>query len=289
MLIDSHCHLDRLDLSPFDNSLEQLLSDARSQGVGGFLAVGIDLESSRTLINLARAHDDVFVSVGVHPLQPDSSDSSDSSEGSNQAVLSETTLPETALPEAALPNVDTLLELAQAPEVVAIGETGLDCYYGADTLDWQRQSFLRHAEAAQRCRKPLIVHTREARAETLEVIRTHTDPEVGGVLHCFTEDWAMAKAALEYNFYISFSGIVTFRNASELREVVKKIPLDRLLIETDSPWLAPVPYRGKSNLPQYVSEVARCVAELRGLTEAELEEVVCANFERLFGLNLVRR
>ncbi|MEH6637963.1 MAG: TatD family hydrolase [Porticoccaceae bacterium] len=286
MLIDSHCHLDRLDLSPFDNSLEHLLSDARSQGVGGFLAVGIDLESSRTLIKLARAHDDVFVSVGVHPLQPDSSDSS---EGSNQAVQPDTALPEAALPDTALPEIDTLLALAQAPEVVAIGETGLDCHYGVDTLDWQRQSFLRHAEASRRCRKPLIVHTREARAETLEVIRAHTDPEVGGVLHCFTEDWAMAKAALEHNFYISFSGIVTFRNAVELREVVKKIPLDRLLIETDSPWLAPVPYRGKSNLPQYVSEVARCVAELRGMTEAELEEVVCANFERLFGVSLVRR
>ena len=271
MLIDSHCHLDRLDLSSFDNSLEQLLNDARSQGIGGFLAVGIDLKSSRTLIDLARAHDDVFVSVGVHPLQPDSSK------------------PDTALPDTALPEIDTLLALAQAPEVVAIGETGLDCHYGADTLDWQRQSFLRHAEASRRCRKPLIVHTREAQAETLEVIRAHTDPEVGGVLHCFTEDWAMAKAALEHNFYISFSGIVTFRNARELREVVKKIPLDRLLIETDSPWLAPVPYRGKSNLPQYVSEVARCVAELRGVTEAELEEVVCVNFERLFGLNLVRR
>ena len=268
MLIDSHCHLDRLDLTSFDNSLDCLLSDARNKGVGGFLAVGIDLESSRALIDIAQSHRDVYVSVGVHPLQPDSAET----EGRDR--------------EKALPDVEALLRLAESPQVVAIGETGLDCHYSADTLEWQRQSFLRHAEASRRCRKPLIVHTREARSETLQVIHDHADPEVGGVLHCFTEDWATAKTALDDNFYISFSGIVTFRNAGDLREVVKKVPLDRLLIETDSPWLAPVPHRGKSNQPQYVAEVARCVADLLGLSEEALKEQTCDNFNRLFGLNL---
>ena len=275
MLIDSHCHLDRLDLSGFDHSLDNLLAEARSKGVGGFLAVGIDLASSQTLIDLAQGHPDIYVSVGVHPLQSDINSSTDAEVTAESGVL-----------PAEPPTTEALLTLAQSPQVVAIGETGLDAHYSADTLDWQRQSFIRHAEASRRCHKPLIVHTREARAETLEVIRDRTDPDVGGVLHCFTEDWAMAKAALDYNFYISFSGIVTFRNAGELREVVKKIPLDRLLIETDSPWLAPVPYRGKPNLPHYVAEVARCVAELRGVSVTELEEVVCANFNRLFNLNL---
>lgn len=247
------------------------MADARSKGVAAFLAVGIDVDSSRGLIDLAQSHDDVYVSVGVHPLQTDIAlqPLADGFENS-------------------LPEVDELLSLARSPRVVAIGETGLDCYYSADTLDWQRQSFVRHAEASGRCGKPLIVHTRDAREETLGVIHKHGDPEVGGVLHCFTEDWAMARAALDHNFYISFSGIVTFRNAASLREVVKKIPAERLLIETDSPWLAPVPYRGRSNLPQYVGEVARCVADLKGLSVAALEEQVCDNFERLFSVTVGR-
>lgn len=271
MLVDSHCHLDRLDLSAFDNSLEKLLTDARSGGISAFLAVGIDIDSSRKLLELARNHNDIFVSAGVHPLQSSLS-SSVSKDSSTSRVV----------------EIDQLLQLASSPEVIAIGETGLDCHYSADTVDWQRESFERHAEASRRCGKPLIVHTRNARTETLEVLRDHSDPEVGGVLHCFTEDWPMAKAALDYNFYISFSGIVTFRNAEALREVVKKIPPQRLLVETDSPWLAPVPYRGKTNIPQYVKEVAHCVAELRGVSLASLVEQICENFERLFHVSVNR-
>lgn len=257
MLIDSHCHPDRLDLSAYGGSLEALLDEARAAGLGALLAVGIDLESSREMIRLAVRHPDVHASVGVHPLQER---------------------------HTALPDERQLLELGGHPRVVAIGETGIDCHYDRANLDWQRESFRIHARVARRLRKPLVVHTRDARAETLELLREEVDPGIGGVLHCFTEDWELAEAGLELGFYISFSGILTFRNAGALREVAARVPLDRLLVETDAPWLAPVPYRGKTNRPQYVAEVARCLAGLRGLDESDFQELVAANFSRLFGV-----
>lgn len=259
MLIDSHCHPDRLDLSAYGGSLDALLSDARNAGLTALLAVGIDLDSSRAMIRLAQRHAGIFASVGVHPLQPG------------------------PIP---LPDEDQLLELGAQPGVVAIGETGIDGHYDRDNLEWQRESFRRHARVAKWLGKPLVVHTRDARAETLALLREEADPEVGGVLHCFTEDWATASAGLDLGFYISFSGIVTFRNAAALREVAARVPLDRLLVETDAPWLAPVPYRGKTNRPQYVAAVARCIAGLRELDETAFNAQVAANFSRLFKISV---
>ncbi len=258
MLVDSHCHLDHIDLSAWQGSLDRLLEAARERGVGGFISVGVDLESSSRLLQLPGRFADVAVTVGVHPLQRQ---------------------------QQPLPEVETLVDLGSRVGVVAIGETGLDNHYSAETADWQRESFIRHLRAAGTLGKPVIVHTRQAPEETLDLIRAHGDSESGGVLHCFTEDWATASAAMDLNFYISFSGIITFRNASKLREVVKKMPLDRLLLETDSPWLAPVPHRGKQNEPQYVVEVAKAVAELKGIKLEEIASVTTANANRLFGLN----
>lgn len=255
MLIDSHCHPDRLDLSAYGGSLDALLQDARDTGLVALLAVGIDLDSSQEMIRLAQRHAGIFASVGVHPLQPD---------------------------PIALPEEEQLLALGGQPGVVAIGETGLDSHYDRANIEWQRESFRRHARVARQLRKPLVVHTRDARAETIALLRQEADSEVGGVLHCFTEDWATARAGLDLGFYVSFSGIVTFRNAEALREVAARVPLDRLLVETDAPWLAPVPHRGKTNRPQYVAAVARCVAGLHGLGEAEFNARMVANFSRLF-------
>lgn len=262
MLIDSHCHLDRIDLLRAGKTLDELLDDARARGVGGFLTVGVDLQSSRHLIELASGYPDVYVSVGAHPLQ------------------------ESSIP---VPDIDQLVELGRSEVVVAIGETGLDNHYSAETADWQRQSFINHLAAARELAKPVIVHTREAQDETLRLLRQHACPQSGGVLHCFTETWEMAQAAIDLNFYISFSGIITFRNAAALREVVRQVPLERLLVETDSPWLAPMPHRGKQNEPQYVVEVAHQVAELKGLSVAELGAITSANFQSLFQLPSLAR
>ena len=255
MLVDSHCHLDHLDLTDHDNSLENLLQAARSRGVHRFLSVGVDLDSSRKLLELTAEFDDVMVSVGVHPLQE--------------------TRP-------AMPEISELVELGRHSKVVAIGEPGLDNYYDSDSAEWQQESFIRHLKAASQLLKPVIVHTREARAETMSILRDHANTTSAGVLHCFTETWDMARDALALNFYLSFSGIITFRNASVLREVVKKVPLERMLVETDAPWLAPVPHRGKQNEPQYVLEVAKAVAEIKGITYEEVAEVTSHNYEQLF-------
>ncbi|WP_308367227.1 MULTISPECIES: TatD family hydrolase [unclassified Microbulbifer] len=254
MLVDSHCHLDRLKLDKFDGDLDAVLQLARSRGVGKFLCVGISLENVDRVVDIAGRHEDVVCSVGVHPLDVDSG----------------------------LADVDKLLELAQKPKVVALGETGLDYYYSTDTKEIQQQSFTTHLQAAGRAQLPVIVHTRDAREDTIELIREHGSPEHAGVLHCFTESWEMAKAALDLNYYISLSGIVTFKNAGELRDVAQKLPLDRLLVETDSPYLAPIPYRGKPNIPAYVREVAEFIAELRGIPYEQLAEITTENFHRLF-------
>jgi len=257
MLIDSHCHLDRLDLLGGSADVDEVLCAARQRGVGRFLAIGVDLDSSRHLIELAARHPDISVSVGAHPLQ-------------DKAI--------------AVPEVEQLLGLAANDRVVAIGETGLDYYYSAATSHWQKQSFINHLEAAKQIGKPVVVHTRNACEDTLELIAAHGCRQRGGVLHCFTESWEMAEAALALNFYISFSGIITFANAEVLREVVKKVPLERILVETDSPWLAPVPYRGKPNVPAYVVEVAQKVAAIKQLSLDEVAAATSDNFQRLFGL-----
>lgn len=254
MLVDSHCHLDRLKLDKFGGDLDAVLDLARSRGVGKFLCVGVSLENVDRVVELARRYDDVVCSVGVHPLDVDSG----------------------------LADVDKLLELSRKPNVVALGETGLDYYYSTETKAIQQQSFAAHLQAAGRAGLPVITHTRDAREDTIDLIREHGSLELAGVLHCFTENWEMAKAALDLNYYISLSGIVTFKNAGELRDVARKLPLERLLVETDSPYLAPVPYRGKPNIPAYVREVAEFVAELRGISFERLAEITTENFNRLF-------
>jgi TatD DNase family protein len=257
MLVDSHCHLDRLDLSNRDGGLETVIADANARGISHFLSVAVDLNSSRALTELTAQYDHIYSSVGVHPLQDE---------------------------ELPLPKVEEIVELAKHPKVIAVGETGLDNFYSAESYDWQYESFTRHLLASKQVEKPVIVHTRDARDETIKLLKQH-QTDSAGVLHCFTETWEMAKAAMEFGFYISFSGIVTFKNAGDLREVVKKIPLDRILVETDSPWLAPVPYRGKQNEPKNVYEVAQCVAEIKDISIEELAEITTQNFFKLFKLN----
>jgi TatD DNase family protein len=254
MLVDSHCHLDHLDLTDREGGLSAVLADANARGIIQFLSVAVDLKSSASLVELTAQHSNVYSSVGVHPLQK-----------VDQPV----------------PTVEQLLSLAAAPNVVAIGETGLDNFYSADTHQWQRDSFINHLQASQQSDKPIIIHTRDAREETIDLLRQYP-LSAGGVMHCFTETWEMAEAAMGMGFYISFSGIVTFNSAADLRDVVRRVPVDRLLVETDSPWLAPVPYRGRQNEPQYVLEVAKTVADLKGISVDQLAEITTQNFHRLF-------
>jgi len=255
MLVDSHCHLDRLNLDAHGGSLDAALAAARARGVGHFLCIGVSRDNAATVKALAGQYADVDCSVGVHPL--------DIGQGEDALTL------------------DWLLDAIDHPKVVAIGETGLDYHYAQDSALLQQQAFRVHLQAAQLSGLPVVVHTRNARQDTLDLLREASLPRAG-VLHCFTEDWPMAKAALDMGFYISLSGIVTFGNAGALREVAQKVPLERLLVETDAPYLAPVPYRGKPNLPQYVREVAECIAGLRGMAWEELALQTTANFKRLF-------
>ncbi|CAL1238875.1 TatD family hydrolase [Candidatus Methylocalor cossyra] len=254
MFVDSHCHLDRLDLGPFDHRFEQLVTACRERQVEHMLCVAIDLESYPAMRRLVDGYPDISVSVGVHP---------------NES-------------SARSPGEEELVELAADPKVVAIGETGLDYYRTADLGPCQQDRFRRHIRAAKAARKPLIVHTRQAREATLAILREEGARDVGGVLHCFTEDWEMAKGALDLNFYISFSGIVTFRNAAPLQEVARKVPEDRLLIETDSPYLAPVPHRGKANYPFLVRHVAEVLAQVRGISVESVAAASARNFYTLF-------
>ena len=256
MLVDSHCHLERLDLSMHGGSLDAALAAARAVGVGHFLCIGVSAANAAAVKTLAERHADVDCSVGVHPLD---------------------------LQAESPPSLDWLLAELNHPNVVAIGETGLDYHYEPEAAELQRSSFRLHLDAARLTGKPVVVHTREARADTLQLLRETSLPGAG-VLHCFTEDWLMAKAALDLGFYISLSGIVTFRNADALREVARQVPIDRLLVETDSPYLAPIPHRGKPNLPQYVHEVAQFLAHLRGMEFEHFAEQTTENFRRLFPL-----
>ncbi|WJW74261.1 TatD family hydrolase [Thiohalobacter sp. IOR34] len=256
MLVDSHCHLDRLDLDPAAGGLDAVLERAREAGVGHLLCVAINLDAYPAMRRLVEGRDMVSVSVGVHP--------SESDDGGLDS--------------------DTLVRLGSDPAVVAIGETGLDYYYGKEPEQRERQQarFRTHIAAARTLDKPLIVHTRDARKDTLDIIEAEGGGETRGVLHCFTEDWTMARRALDLGLYISFSGIVTFRNAEALREVARRVPADRLLVETDAPYLAPVPKRGKPNEPAYVRYVAATLADIRQQPLEELAKITSDNFFRLF-------
>ena len=254
MLVDSHCHLDFPDLA---DDVPAALAAMRANDVGAALCISVTLEDFPNVRALAEQHDELFASVGVHPDYPD---------------LRE-------------PTQDQLVSLAQHPKVVAIGETGLDYYRLQGDLEWQRQRFRTHIRAAREAGKPLIVHTRAAAADTLRIMREERADVVGGVMHCFTETWAVAQAALELGFYISFSGIVTFKNATALKEVARQVPLDRMLVETDSPYLAPVPYRGQTNQPAWVKYVAEEIARLRGCRLDEVAKRTTDNFYYLFNIN----
>lgn len=253
MFVDSHCHLDRLDKSPVE--LAEALTFARRRGVEHFLCVAVSVKEFPTMMEAIEGFADVSASCGVHPLH-------------QEDVCS----------------YEELLAMASSDDVIAIGETGLDYFYSADTKEVQLSSFVNHIKVANALHKPLIIHTRDAREDTLNLLKKHKAPHTRGVLHCFTESWEMAEAAIAMGFYISISGIVTFHSAKELQEVVKKIPLNKLLIETDSPWLAPVPYRGKANQPGYVREVGEFIARLRGISVEELARATTENFYTLFAI-----
>jgi TatD DNase family protein len=250
-LVDSHCHLDFPELAA---DLPGVLDDMRAHGVTHALCVSVTLEDFPKVRALAEGYDNLYASVGTHPDYPD----------------------------APLVTVDELLRLADHPKVVAIGETGLDYYRLEGDLEWQRDRFHTHIRAARACGKPLIIHTRSSADDTLAIMREESAGEAGGVMHCFTETWDVARAALDLGFHISFSGIVTFKNAVELKEVAKRVPLDRMLVETDSPYLAPVPYRGKTNRPGWVKYVAEEIARLRGVAFEEVAEATTRNFFGLF-------
>lgn len=251
MFVDSHCHLDRLDKSP--DELAEIINFAQRRGVEHFLCVSVSVKDFPAMMKIIEPFDHVSASCGVHPLHQEDACA-----------------------------YEELLAMASGEEVVAIGETGLDYFYSADTKAVQLTSFVDHIKVANALNKPLIIHTRDAREDTINLLKEHKAANTRGVLHCFTETWEMAQAAIELGFYISISGIVTFKTASELQEVVKKIPLERLLIETDSPWLAPVPYRGKPNQPGFVREVGEFIAQLRGISVEDLAEITTNNFYELF-------
>lgn len=253
MFIDSHCHLDRLDLSEFDNNLDNVIEAARAQQVNEILCVSVTLKEFANMAKITEKYSHVSLTCGAHPL--------------NQ---------EDEISEA------QLHDLATHSRVIAIGETGLDYFYAPETQEIQRDSFRKHVRVARKLNKPLIIHTRAAQEDTLAILREEQADEVGGILHCFTESWKMAEQAIALGFYISFSGIVTFKNAAELREVAKKIPDDKFLIETDSPYLAPVPHRGKQNQPAFVTEVAKHLASIRGQSVEEIAKLSTDNYKRLF-------
>ena len=254
MFIDSHCHLDFPDLA---NDLPTLLDNMQDNHVTHALCVSVNLPDFPRVRSMAEKHENLFASVGVHPDYEDQVE----------------------------PDADQLAALADHPKVIAIGETGLDYFRLQGDLEWQRERFRQHIRAAKQVNKPLIIHTRSAAADTLRIMQEEGADQVGGVMHCFTESWEVAQQAMAMNFYISFSGIVTFKNAVALKEVAKNIPLDRMLIETDSPYLAPVPHRGKLNQPAFVRHVAEEIARLRATELDEIATATSANFCTLFKVN----
>lgn len=253
-LIDSHCHLNLLDLTPYGGDLQKVLDEAHAKHVSAFLCVSVEASDQAILENIANTYSNVYISAGIHP-----------NSDPGQAI-----------------SVELLQRAAQHTKVVAMGETGLDYYRSQSNTQWQRERFVQHIQVAKAVQKPLIIHTRDAKDDTLQCMSEEGADAVGGVMHCFTEDWDTAKRAMDLGFYISFSGIVTFKNAVVLQEVAKKMPLSRMLIETDAPYLAPVPFRGKSNVPAYVYHVAEYLAALKHISMDVLAEKTTENFNTLF-------
>jgi TatD DNase family protein len=251
MLVDSHCHLNFPEFTENIHAVRQLMQDEQ---VGHALCVSVTLDKFPEVLSLAEQYDNFYASVGVHPDYEDIQE----------------------------PSVDALVKLAQHPKVVAIGETGLDYFRLTGDLEWQRERFRTHIRAAILSGKPLIIHTRSAAEDTLRIMQEEGAIKVGGVMHCFTESLEVALAAIDMGFYISFSGIVTFKNATQLKEVAQAIPLDKMLVETDSPYLAPVPFRGKTNQPAYVKYVAQEIANLRGTSLDAVMQATTHNFFTLF-------
>ena len=251
MLVDSHCHLNFPEFTENIHAVRQLMHDSQ---VGHALCVSVTLDKFPEVLKLAELYDNFYASVGVHPDYEDIEE----------------------------PSVGALVSLAKHPKIVAIGETGLDYFRLTGDLEWQRERFRTHIRAAILANKPLIIHTRSAAEDTVRIMREEGANQVGGVMHCFTESLDVALAAIELGFYISFSGIVTFKNATQIKEVAQTIPLDKILVETDSPYLAPVPFRGKTNQPAYVKYVAQEIANLRGISLDTVMQATTTNFFTLF-------
>ena len=252
-LVDSHCHIPLIEM---EGGADAIIGAALAAGVGHMLCVSIDLETFPAIKQLADSYPCISASAGVHP------------NSGREIELSE----------------DILLELADDASVVAVGETGLDYFRSQGDLDWQRHRFRTHIRAARQINKPLIIHSRETGGDAIKILSEEGAEAVGGVMHCYTGDLETAQQAIDLNFYISFSGIVTFRNAQELQDVARQLPLDRLMVETDSPYLAPVPYRGKQNQPAYVRHVAEKIAELHQLELPEVISTTTQNYKNLFGI-----
>lgn len=254
MLIDSHCHLDRLDLKPYDGVLHKAISAAREKDVDYILCPGIKIEHFPNILKIVATDDKLFAAVGVHPNEKN----------------------------AYTPNLDELISLGENKKVVGVGETGLDFYYDSDQLQRERQKnlFQLHIQAAKILNKPLIVHSRDAEVDIIKILTETKATQAGGVMHCFTGNQAMAENIIAMGFYISFSGIITFRNAEALREIAKNIPLEKMLIETDAPYLAPDPMRGKSNEPIYLHYIAEFIAKLRGISYQTFAAQIAENFWR---------
>jgi TatD DNase family protein len=251
MLVDSHCHIDFPDLA---EKLPNVLGNMQANQVGYAVCIGVNLEDFPKVLSVAESAENLFATVGVHPEYTDCAE----------------------------PTEEQLVDLANHPKVIGIGETGLDYYWQKDKPEWQRQRFRTHIRAAKRCAKPLIIHTRESADDVIRILQEEGADATGGVMHCFTENWDIAKQALDLGFYLSFSGIVTFKNATIVKEVATKAPLDRILVETDSPYLAPAPYRGKPNEPSYVRYVAEELARLRSCSMDEIAKATTDNFFTLF-------
>jgi len=250
-LVDSHCHINFPD---FDGRIPDILQNAADNQIAHLLCISTSWENQGDVIGLAEQYPQIFASIGKHP----------TTEGGHE------------------PNADDLVKAAEHPRVVAIGETGLDYFRSEGDLSWQHERFHAHIEAAKLCKKPLIIHTRAAADDTINTLRDQKASDAGGVMHCFAEDWDVAKAALDIGFYISFSGIVTFKSAKSVQEVAKKTPLNRILVETDAPFLAPTPHRGKTNEPAFVRHTAEFVAKERGMSLEALAEATTSNFFTLF-------
>lgn len=264
ILTDSHCHLHMLDLAEFDHNLDKVIQAANNNQVEKLLCVGTTLDDLEAILRIAQQYPSVFASVGLHPNEYSPDDNE------KPADFTE-------------PNVEKIVELANSnPKIVAIGETGLDYYRSTGNMEWQQKRFRTHIQAAREAKKPLIIHTRNARADTLKILHEENAREVGGVFHCFTEDWDTAQAAIDLGFFVSFSGIVTFKNAVELQDIAKRMPLKHMLIETDSPFLAPMPHRGKMNHPAFVRLVAEFIARIKEVELKEVADITTHNYGQLF-------